>query len=83
MSTPKQAPLMVGDIVKVLKLSKEFLKQVPADDRLLFTSMVGQFFKVVEIDEQGLPCVVREWHDEKGHPQAHMIALESDEFLKL
>ncbi len=77
-STPE-----VGDIIKELKLSEEFLNDVPDDDQLLYTSMVGQFFKVVEIDDEGLPCVVREWHDENGQPQAHMIALEHDEYKKI
>jgi len=83
MNKPQTSDLVIGDIVKVLKLSKEFIKQVPADDRILFTSMIGQFFKVVEIDEQGSPCVIREWHDENGHPQTHMIALEADEYQKI
>lgn len=82
MTTSNTVP-KIGDIVKVLKLSDEFLDEVPSDDQLLFTSMIGQFFKVVEIDEHGLPCVVREWHDENGQPQAHMIALEHDEYKKI
>lgn len=79
----RQQVIQAGDIVRIIKLSREFINSFPADERILFESMIGQFFKVVDLDEEGYPCVVREWHDEHGQLQTHMLALDSDEIEKV
>jgi len=76
-------PVSVGDIVRVLTLSKQFIKNFPIDERILIESMVGNFFKVIAIDEFGQPCVMREWHDEHGQLQTHVIALDPEEMEKV
>jgi len=72
----------IGDIVRVISLDKDFIKSFPADERILFESMIGQFFKVVDFDEYGGACVIREWHDENGLLQTHAIALDAEEMEK-
>ena len=79
----KNQAVQIGDIVRVVSLSKEFIKSFPVDERILIESMIGQFFKVIDMDEEGQPCVMREWHDEKGIMQTHVIALESEEMEKI
>ena len=78
----KNQTVQVGDIIRVLTLSPQFIKQFPQDERILIESMVGNFFKVVAI-EDGAACVEREWHNEKGQLQSHIIGLDSDEFEKV
>jgi hypothetical protein len=79
----KQQEVNLGDIVRVLALSSEFIENFPEDERILIESMVGNFFKVIAIDEEGQACVMREWHDEKGQIQTHVIALDSEEMEKM
>ena len=79
----KNQPVAVGDIVRIVSLSLQFIKSFPEDERILIESMVGQFFKVVDLDEDGYPCVIREWHDERGQLQTHVIGLDSEEMEKV
>ncbi|MCU6433571.1 hypothetical protein LPB67_07245 [Undibacterium sp. Jales W-56] len=79
----KNQPVAVGDIVRVISLSQDFIKSFPADERILFESMIGNFFKIIDLDEYGQACVVREWHDEQGLPQTHVIALDPEEMEKM
>lgn len=89
MSTPqavvdcKNQVVVIGDIVRVVNLDKKFIKSFPEDERILIESMIGQFFKVIAMDEDGYPCVMREWHDEKGIMQTHVIALDSEDMEKI
>ena len=79
----KNQPVAVGDIVRIISLSPQFIKNFPEDERILIESMIGQFFKVVDLDEDGYPCVIREWHDERGQLQTHVIGLDSEEMEKV
>jgi hypothetical protein len=76
-------PVVVGDIVRIVKLSQEFLDHFDEDDQVLILSMIGQFFKIYGIDELGQPFVCKEWHDEQGRPQTHVIALDADEMERV
>jgi len=38
---------------------------------------------VIALDDDGYPCVMREWHDEHGKLQTHVIGLDSDEMEKI
>lgn len=78
-----QQVVELGDIIRVTTLSKQFIKSFPADERILIESMIGNFFKVIAIDEEGQACIMREWHDEKGQLQTHVIALDSHEMEKI
>ncbi|MFZ6749664.1 hypothetical protein [Undibacterium sp. Ren11W] len=79
----KNQVVALGDIVRVITLSKKFIKSFPEDERILIESMIGNFFKVMAIDEEGQPCVMREWHDEHGLLQTHVIALDPEEMEKI
>ena len=79
----KQQAVSAGDIVRIVQLSPDFIESFPEDEQVLFESMIGQFFKVIGLDEDGYPCVMREWHDEHGQLQTHVIALDSDEMEKV
>lgn len=75
--------LAVGDIIRIVQLSDEFVESFPADERILISSMVGKLFKIIAQDELGQACVMREWHDERGQPQSHVIALDPEEMEKV
>lgn len=79
----KQQEVNIGDIVRVTTLSKQFIKSFPEDERILIESMIGNFFKVIAIDEEGQACIMREWHDECGQLQTHVIALDEGEMEKV
>nr|WP_314860443.1 hypothetical protein [uncultured Undibacterium sp.] len=79
----KQQTVEIGDIVRVTTLSKQFIKSFPEDERILIESMIGNFFKIIAIDEEGQACIMREWHDERGQLQTHVIALDSEEMEKV
>ncbi|WP_295763226.1 hypothetical protein [Undibacterium sp.] len=79
----KNQIVALGDIVRVVTLSKKFIKSFPEEERILIESMIGNFFKVMAIDEEGQPCVMREWHDEHGLLQTHVIALDPEEMEKI
>lgn len=79
----KNQVVVLGDIVRVVNLDKRFINSFPEDERILIESMIGQLFKVIALDEEGYPCVVREWHDEHGKLQTHVIALDSEDMEKI
>jgi hypothetical protein len=79
----KQQTVEIGDIVRVTTLSKQFIKSFPEDERILIESMIGNFFKIIAIDEEGQACIMREWHDERGQLQNHVIALDAEEMEKV
>lgn len=79
----KQQVVDIGDIVRITNLSKQFIKSFPEEERILIESMVGNFFKIIAIDEEGQACVMREWHDERGQLQTHVIALDAEEMEKI
>lgn len=79
----KHQEVKLGDIVRVTSLSKQFINNFPEDERILIESMVGNFFKVIAIDEEGQACIMREWHDERGQLQTHVIALDEEEMEKV
>lgn len=79
----KNQAVAIGDIVRIVTLKPQFIKSFPEDERILIESMIGQFFKIIALDEDGYPCVVREWHDERGQLQTHVIGLDSEEMEKI
>ncbi|MES2104422.1 MAG: hypothetical protein V4634_10410 [Pseudomonadota bacterium] len=83
MTDSKGQPVAVGDIIRIVSLSKQFIKSFPEEERILIESMAGNFFKIVDVDEYGQPCVVKEWHDEHGMLQTHVIALDPEEMEKV
>ena len=74
----------VGSRVRVLSLSGDWYERLPADERALVDSMIGEVFEIEEIDEYGQPWVCKRWPDEEaGTCQSHSIALEPAEMLSV
>jgi hypothetical protein len=70
----------VGSLVRVLKLSGDWFDQLPPDERAKVESMIGETFRVEEIDEYGHPWVRKSWPDEaEGTCTSHSVALEPSE----
>jgi len=70
----------VGDKVRVLSLSGQWFDDLPAEERPLVESMIGEIFEVQEIDKYGQPRVRKRWpNEEEGTCQSHSIALEPSE----
>ena len=70
----------VGDKVRVLSLSGQWFDDLPAEERPLVESMIGEIFEVQEIDKYGQPWVRKRWpNEEEGTCQSHSIALEPSE----
>ena len=76
-------PVAVGDIVRIVSLNQEFIDNFPEDEQPLIESMIGKFFKIYGIDEFGQPWVSKEWHDEAGNLQTHIIALDPEEMERI
>lgn len=70
----------VGARVRVLSLSGDWLEELSAEEKPDVLSMIGEVFKVEEIDEYGQPWIRKSWTNEKeGRFHSHSIALESYE----
>jgi hypothetical protein len=76
----KDRPVTVGAKVRLLGLSGQWLDELPSDEKQDVLSMIGEVFKVEEIDEHGHPWVRKSWpNEEEGKFNSHSIALESQE----
>jgi len=74
--------VLVGSRVRVLSLSGDWYQRLPADERVLVDSMIGEVFEVEEIDQYGQPWVCKRWpDDEAGTCKSHSIALEPTEMV--
>lgn len=72
-------PVLIGQRVRILKLSGEWFDQLPLDERADVESMIGEVFTVEEIDEYGHPWVCKWWPDDGHGSRSHSIALEAGE----
>ncbi len=72
-------PVKVGAKVRVLALSHKLIDSLPDDEAKNVRSMVGEVFKVYEIDKYGSPWVEKSWHLPGGKSFSHSVALESRE----
>lgn len=70
----------VGDRVRLVALSGQWLEQLPDDEKSDVQSMLGEVFSVEEIDEFGHPWIRKSWpNDTDGTCHSHSIALEAQE----
>jgi hypothetical protein len=70
----------IGTKVRLLSLSGQWFDELPADEKLLVMSMIGEVFIIEEIDSYGQPWVKKSWLDaENGTCKSHSIALEPNE----
>ncbi len=72
--------VLVGSRVRLLKLSGNWFEQLPSEEKLRVSSMIGEIFEVEAIDEYGSPWFSKDWHNEyEGTCFAHSIALDAQE----
>jgi len=72
--------VLVGSRVRLLKLSGNWFEQLPSEEKLRVSSMIGEIFEVEEFDEYGSPWISKDWHNEhEGTCFAHSIALDAQE----
>lgn len=73
--------VVVGALVRVVRLAGKWLDELPEDERTAVLSMVGETFRVWEIDSHGHPCVMKEFPGETADSVTlHEVALDADEY---
>lgn len=65
----------VGTRVRVLKLSRSILSQLPQSEADCARSMEGEVFEVYEIDEWGGAWVEKHWRAADGTSSPHALGL--------
>ncbi len=74
--------MRVGDRVRLLTLTGNWLDELPDDEIDDVRSMIGEVFEIEEIDEYGQPWIRKSW-PEAGRCHSHSIALESYEMERV
>jgi hypothetical protein len=75
-------PVAVGARVRILGLSGTWLDELPNDERDRIRRMIGETFRIDEIDEFGAPWVTKEFAGESPDQVfSHSIALAAGEML--
>jgi|SRR5580704_2788516 len=72
-------PVVVGTRVRLLTLSGTWVEDLPEQERIDVTSMIGGVFTVEEIDASGSAWIERSWDDGNGVSHGHSIALDPHE----
>lgn len=69
-----------GARVRVVELSGRWFDELLPDEKSDVSSMIGEIFEIVEIDEFGHPWVRKSWVGvADGTYREHWVALESQE----
>jgi hypothetical protein len=67
-------------MVNLFKLAHK----LPIEEKANLQSMIGEVFKVEEIDDHGQPWIRKSWPNEaEGTCQSHSVVLEPHEFESL
>ncbi len=70
----------VGDTIRLLSLSGQWLDDLPFDEKQDVLSMIGEVFEIEEVDEYDQPWVSKAWPNEaEGKFNSHSVALEPHE----
>ena len=69
----------VGDRVRILGLSHDFLNSLSVDELEEIRQMIGGVFEVEEVDQWGQAWVTKWWDAGDGDLDAHGIGLSSSE----
>jgi hypothetical protein len=70
----------IGTRVRLLNLSGAWFDQLPPDEKSDVESMIGEVFRVYDIDEYGQAWVSKEWTDEaEDGIMSHSVAPSSEE----
>lgn len=71
--------MRIGDRVRIVRLSQDFLDSLPEDERPLVTEMINGVFEVDEVDQWGAAWVTKSWERGNGEYDAHGIGLAPSE----
>jgi len=73
-------PVRLSAKVRLLRLSGQWLDDLPKDEKADVLSMIGGVFEVEEIDEHGHAWIRKSWPNEaEGRCHSHSVALEPQE----
>ena len=75
----KGRPVEVGTKVRVLELPDWLRRDLPPEGWTDLSTMVGEVFEIIEIDEYGSAWVEKVWPDADGGSHSHSLALASHE----
>ena len=70
--------LQLESRVRLLKLSGQWLEELPLEEQGAVRSMIGEVFQVEDIDEHGHAWISKWWQDGE-ESRCHTIAVEADE----
>ena len=70
----------VGSRVRLLRISGNWINEIPPEEQTDVLSMIGDTFEVEEIDQYGQPWIRKSWpQPAEGKCHSHSIALEPEE----
>jgi hypothetical protein len=69
----------VGDRVRLRIIEGNLLEALPKDEIEDVRSMIGEIFKVEEIDEHGFAWISKWWDCGEGRRDSHSLALSAAE----
>ena len=72
-------PVVVGTRVRLVTLSGHWVEDLPDQERIDVTSMIGGAFTVEEIDKYGGAWISRHWDDGDGVSHGHDISPDPHE----
>ena len=76
--------IKVGDKIKILRISKEFLRKLPDDEISELKTMIGEIHEVIEIEEWGGVWVEKEFAgDSENQVSYHKLCLAPEEIEKI
>lgn len=73
------ATVVVGSKVRLLCLDDEFLRSLPRGEVEDVKSMIGEVFRIYEIDEFGQAWIEKVWQVAEDQTMSHSLALDSRE----
>jgi hypothetical protein len=69
----------VGDRVRLRIIEGNLLEALPKDEIEDVRSMIGEIFKVEDIDEHGFAWISKWWDRGEGRRDSHSLALSASE----
>jgi hypothetical protein len=72
-------PVVVGTRVRLVTLSGNWVRDLPEQERIDVTSMIGGVITMEEIDRYGGAWISRRWDDGDGVSHGHDLSLDPHE----
>ena len=74
-------PVRIGTVVRVTHIDESTLEPLSRLERNRVLSMMGETFKVYEVDEWGRAWVEKWWHEGGDMADSHSLGLEPQQIL--